>query len=228
MLSRARRRSGIAFCKIMELLHWTPDVIFQLGVGIYYAQVIQFVRDWPNVKLIGCEPNVQIVESIKEKYPGEIIECAISNFEGTATLYNKHRHKDGSSLYSHHNHHDNETYTETKVEVTTLDKLFPDPRKYGKNIILWADCEGSEYPAFQGAENFIKYVSVVNVEMTAKPMGEGWSDVLDVHNWLCNKGFKRQWIHTQRSEQGQYDVIYVRDEVFRPEYCCCPFTVMGN
>ena len=224
MLSRAKRRSGIAFCKIMELLNWKPNTIFQVGVGIYFGETIEFLKCWPDVKLIGFEPNSLIVETVKDEYPGTILPYAISNKNGSCTLYNKKKHKDGSSLFKHLKHHDIEKYGEEQVEVKLLDSLFPNPERYG-DIVLWLDCEGSELDVLEGSENFVKYVGVINVEMTAKPMLENQCDTVSLHNRITDLGYKKQWIHTQRSSQGQYDSIYVKDNLFDPEHCCCPFTI---
>jgi hypothetical protein len=61
--------------------------------------------------------------------------------------------------------------------------------------------------------------------MTANPPSDDpdWCDPDEVHWWMVQAGFLRQWIHTQRTNEGQYDCIYVRPHLFNPRYCCDPW-----
>lgn len=216
MASKLLRRSGVAVGLIAELLDWRADSVYQVGVGYHHEEVDILIAEWPGVRFFGCEPHPGIVKGIQEKYPGELFQVAISDQVGCLPLHTKRTHADGASLYEIP-----EKTTVIRVPVETLDHLFPSP--IGERILLWLDCEGSELQAIQGGWNFLQRVQVVNVEITTNPR-PGWSRPIDVHRILVNRGFKRQWIHTQRACRSinQYDAIYVQPKLFRPEYCCDP------
>jgi FkbM family methyltransferase len=214
-------RSGIAVGQICTLLGWRPDVVYHIGIGRWYNEVKILSEEWPGVKFIGVEPLPFLWEKTKkEGYPGPLHQVAISNFDGKATLYSKDAHKDGSSLFPHKSRKDKDRYREVEVEVRTLDSLFG--QLNGQQTLLWLDIEGSELQGLQGGEKFIRGVQVINLEMTANPDGIGWSSPYEVNKWLMEHGFKKQWTHTNRTSMGQYDAIYVRPHLFKPEYCCCP------
>lgn len=223
---RILRRSGVAVALIMDLLEWTPDVCYQVGVGFHCQEALDRGKPgvlkvgWPDLRFVGCEPHPRIVEALRQQYPGIMHQVAISDYCGTTVLHSKKRHKDGSSLFDHMQRHDDEHYYDIEVEVTTLDTLFsngPD----GQHVLLWLDCEGSEFAALRGGEQFLHGVEFINMELTGKPPCDGWCDCWEVDEWLQDKGFLLQWIHTQRSSAGQRDGIYVRPHLFRPEFACC-------
>lgn len=212
------RRSGVAIGLIMELIQWQPKIIYQVGVGLNHAETEVFKECWPDVELIGCEPLSRICRSLAKDYPGKVVQTAIGDHVGVIKMYQKDHHKDGSSVF---NLGDVDTLEEFMVPITTLDVLYPKGPE-AKPCLLWLDCEGSELAALKGAESFVRGVEVINVELTHRPVCAGWCDAIETHDWLIDHGFVRQWVHTQRSAAGQVDGIYVRPELFREQFCCCP------
>lgn len=227
MVSKLMRRSGIAVGLVVDLLSWKPDAVFQVGVGVHCEEIAVMHEEWPDAKFVGMEPHPDVVKEVKSRYPGDLYECAVGDSYGKRTLHGKKRHKDGSSLYPHVDQKKREEIVDFEVTVVTLDYLFPDPKSYGERILLWLDCEGAELIALQGGANFVGSVDVVNVEMTGVPMGVGWASPSEIHGWLTERGFRRQYIHTQRAFCGQYDGIYVRPRLFRADICCDPWQSEG-
>jgi len=222
MVSKTLRRSGVAVGIVAEYLEWKADVIYQVGVGDQHEEVNVLMEEWgPDLKIIGCEPHPEINLS---KYPGVVHQVAVSNYQGETLLHSKRRHKGGSSLFPHIKKRSDDNYKEIRVPVTTLDSLFPTP-EVGR-LLLWLDCEGSELAVMQGGTNFLKHVTVVNIELTAKAPGVGWATPVQMHNFLAESGFWLQYLHTQRMGNGQNDGIYVRPELFKPEYCCLPHEII--
>ena len=215
MASLLLRRSGIAVGIVAEVLKWRADVIYQVGVGGFHQEVDVLKKEWPGVVFVGFEPCPAIYKGIKASYPGTLYPWAISDREGHAPLHIKSKHKDGSTLA---------TMRDCKVTLVPLATLNTIPIDKSVRNLLWLDCEGSELVALRGASQFIQAVDVVNVEMTGKPVAEvGWCKPIEVHQLLVEYGFRRQWLHTCRLMIGQYDAIYVRQKMFRPEYCCDPW-----
>jgi FkbM family methyltransferase len=199
---------------VAETLNWRADLIVQVGVGQYHQEVDVLKEEWPSVSVVGFEPLAKLVGA----YPGVLRHMALGSARGEATLQVKKHHKDGSSLYPLYGMNDCEA---VPVQVSTLDDEVPIPQPTTR-VLLWVDCEGSELEVLKGGENFIRYVQVINIEMTGKVLGEGWATTRQIHQWMVEHGFFAQWTHTGRIASGQCDTIYVRAELFRSEYCCFP------
>lgn len=217
MASKMLRRSGVAVGLVAELLGWKPDWICQVGVGLYHKEIDVFVEEWKlgSESIVGFEANPAVFKRVMGSYPGTLVGMAVSGKPGMSALRAHPRHKDGSTLKGLDGGN-----VVSMVDCITLDEMFSPMTQDLKNCLLWLDCEGSELDVLRGAKDFIGNVNAINVEMTSKPNGDGWADPVDVHVFLEPLGFWLQWVHTQRVTAGQYDAIYVRGELFKPEYCC--------
>ena len=225
MASRFLRRSGIAIVLVAELIEYEPDHIIQVGIGKNHQEVDVMKVAWPNATFVGFEANPHIGI---DDYPGKLIRVAVGAEAGKATLYFNKKHKDGSSFFPHN---DPIGPMQVEVDVVALDDMsmeeldMPIQQKL-PNVLLWLDCEGMEFDVLRGCEKLLdQHVDVVNVEMTSNPPGDGWCTPNEVHDFLLEHGFLRQWVHTQRTSAGQTDAIYVRPHLFNPNYCCCPCQV---
>lgn len=222
-MSTIKRRSGISVVEFCKLMDWAPDMIFQVGIGQNHEEVDVFREQWPDAKFAGCEPHPQIVKSIEKKYPGIILPFAVGkDWAGEVLLHTKSRHKDGSSLFEHANHNPRNNYDTILVQAHSLDWIKENwSGALGKNMLLWLDCEGSEFHALSRCNEFVKAVNVINVEMSCKPLGTGWCRAIEVHRLLQVLGFAQAWCHTNRIHAAQFDAIYVRREMLNPDLCMC-------
>lgn len=222
--SRLLRRSGNAVASICLAIDWHPTVCVQVGVGGNHQEVDVIREAWPDTKFIGMDPL-----PVKD-YPGVFSQTAVSDFVGEAVLNVKRRHADGSTLGTLE---DRQVRRRDKVRVVTLDSVIGPEIKLqtrADRVLLWLDCEGSELAALRGAalcegEKFIDCVSMVNVELTAKPGTSNWVSPTVIYDWLAAHGFFMLWVHTMKIPDGQWDCLAVRRHLFRPDYCCFPMEV---
>lgn len=219
MISRFMRRSGISAGLICHHLDWRPDLVIQVGVGLSHHEVDVFKQEWPDVGFIGFEPHPEIYEKVSIDYPGRLHRLAIGEEAGSSTLYHPPNHKDSASMFPFYQRGRKQSYHLVR-QVTLDDELMS--QALPPHILLWLDCEGSELGALRGAPQLLNHTQFINVELTAKPCREGWCSSVEVHTLLSQSGFWLQWLHTQRTSAGQCDVVYVRRELFKSEYCCVP------
>ena len=224
MANRLLRRSGVAVALIAELLEWKPSVIFQVGVGTHHKETEVFQEVWPDAELIGWEPHPEIFKRIKDPlcidvddFPGELHQCALGKYTGRRDFYYDAAHVEGASFFG------GEKFQSISVKVRSMDDCYPPPEN--AETLFWLDCEGAELEVLEGAVEFIKGVDVINIELTGVPPRVGWPSPVEVNRWLLDHGFFSQYIHTHRCTSGQNDMVYVKPELFRPEYCSCPLQV---
>lgn len=218
------RRSGVSVCLVCDRLEWEPSTIYQIGVGQYHKEVDVFREAWPGVELHGVEAHPGIYESLKGKYPGKLYGYAVvaNSCIGFTDFVIKKHHGDGSSLLLDP---DGQKGFETvRVQAYTIQEIFG--MDSNVDSMLWLDCEGAETAALAGAGTFLDHVEVINVEMTPKPPPDfkSYAKPVDIFEFLVDRGYFLQWIHTQRGTQ--YDAIFVSTRLFRPEFCCVPQEVM--
>lgn len=140
----------------------TPGTFLQVGVGVA-RELKTFTRTWPETKFVGCEPCRHWLKDPWNDvgYPGLLLPVAISDHEGTATFYERRRHRAASSL----NKGIFQKNVEYAVPVTTVDKILEKNGPFPEPIFLWLDCEGSELAALAGATTTLSKVRWVNIEV---------------------------------------------------------------
>lgn len=222
MASKLLRRSGVEVGLVAEVLGWRADLVVQVGVGMHHEEADVLHEEWPGCRFLGFEANPDVYLAIKD-YPGLVTNKAIGDETGTVWLHSKRHHLDGSSVLKLP---DKDVGKTVLVTADTLDRslradgLWPEE---GERVLLWLDCEGSELAALRGAREFCHLVDVVNVEMTMRPISPEWPSPRAIHEKLAEYGFVRQWMHSHRITAGQYDAVYVKERLFKREYCCDPW-----
>ncbi len=201
--------SGQDFIKAIKSLRWSPDMIYQVGVGKHYPEVKAFQKEWPEIPITGCEPHPSLYKRLTEKYPGKIYNIAMGEVDGSVDLYHRKKHKDGSSVFQR-KYDPNRPLVKHRVVCSTLDTFFCDKIV---NALLWLDCEGSELRVLRGGKEFLKGVSVINVEVIVEPPCDGWCSACDVNIELVRNGFVLRSTHTHRDNHNQYDAVYVRSSL---------------
>lgn len=212
--SKAHRRSGSAVFEFLEQSGITPTCLYLAGVGVSHDDASVFHEIWPSSYITGFEPNPISYQGLKETFPGTVLPYALSDTKASRPLYYSHSWKNGSSLYPPEI--DNRRLHSTLVDTVRLgDYFFPE------GGLLWLDCEGEELAALRGAGIRLSFFSAINIEITGRPRGDGWSSPLDVHRYLIKHGFYQAYVHTIRTVRAQFDAIYVRKEHFNPDTCSC-------
>jgi FkbM family methyltransferase len=139
------------------------------------AQVIK--RDYPNVSVIGLEPDRACYDfQVASQFPGTLIQKGLWSSAGTHGLFTT---ANGGVLLSVP--YGRNYPLSYKVETTTLDQL---DSEYGPFIdgILWLDIEGSEMDALQGGEKLLSRsdgIRLMDIEIIEEHMKDE-TKLLDV------------------------------------------------
>ena len=223
MASKILERSGRSVVEYCNLIGWKPSHVCIVGVGPQHGEILPMQAAWPDTTYTGFEPHPDVCAQASKDFPGDLYAYAVSDHSGKSTLYVPRNWKNGCSLFEL----DPKIQCKTvEVDLVRLDDIFPFiPGKSmvysrDRDTLLWLDCEGSELNALVGGEHFIdERVMMVNIEITGIPRGKDWCKPIQVHRRLMKSGFLQTWSHTHRTAIGQWDGIYVRPNIFKPQFC---------
>ena len=207
----AHRRRGTALWEFIAEIEFVPSRLYIAGVGVDLQDINDFHTDFPNADICGWEPNPIIWKGFSDSFPGTLLEAALSDQNGEQKLFYIPNWKNGSTLSVPENPI---RVQEAMVRTERLDLYTSEP-----NSILCLDCEGSELKALQGAGKFLDNVSLIDVEMTGRGRHKDWPSPVEIHRFLMAHGFLQTYIHTIRVVRGQFNAVYVRREIFKPEMC---------
>jgi FkbM family methyltransferase len=139
--------NGILANKLISNLCKPNGVFLDIGahIGTIFSEAYGRSR---TLKVIAVEADERKATWLRHKFPYcEVIHCAVSDTEGTATFYT-HTNQSG---YSSLMHSDNAGVYAEAVEVKRLDQLLPDVTV----DVIKIDVEGAELGALRGGEALI-------------------------------------------------------------------------
>lgn len=79
-----------------------------------------------------------------------------------------------------------------EVEIKTLDSVFGDFYEAGDKILLKIDTQGYEKEVLTGAEQSLKQIEGIQLEMAITPLYEGETLFMDIINHIQERGFSLQ------------------------------------
>jgi len=173
-------------CNFIIQAFGEPELMFDIGSGVYSHEVWYLKEGWPNCKIVGFEPSKARYDQLKDRYPGELINSAVANHKGKIALYEDDN--DGCLNLEKRNN-----TTKIEVQCDTLDNI---SLNYGNlnNVFIWADIEGSEIYLLEGAKRMLSngIISGLNLELQFKS-NFGWEfddSAIEIINFLESYGYE--------------------------------------
>lgn len=193
--------------RLKLIRHHNIDTIIDVGANI--GQYGGYMRSLGfKGRIISFEPMKSAfdkLESYSRKDPlWEVHNCSLGERDGKATI-NISENSVSSSLLNNlpvltENAPQAKFITTEEIEIKKLDSVFEGLNLTGKNIYLKIDTQGYEDKVLQGAENTLKHITGLQIEMSLIPSYEGSSDFKTLSATLESSGFKLTAI-----ENGFYD-----------------------
>lgn len=166
----------------------TPKTLFNIGVGPRpHCECQVFKQLWPDINIIGLEPNINTFMDRAVDYPGRLYPWglwststikelkAVSKSSGKSSILAPHKEWQGRWSYT------KEECQTVLISCITLDQL-DRALNFPEAIFLWMDIEGSELEAIRGGNLLLSSgrVKWIDMEVSHQPrrIGEPSEDML--------------------------------------------------
>lgn len=176
--------------------HHGIDLIFDIG-----ANAGQFGR---NIRELGYRGRIVSFEPVSSAY-GRLIEnassdplwetdnIALGNFDGESAI-NLAGNSFSSSLLNmlpmHENNAPESVYVgREKISVRKIDSIFSKYRRPDDKVYLKIDTQGFEKKVIEGAEQSLKDIIGVQMEVSLVPLYQGETLLADMIGFMSDKGF---------------------------------------
>lgn len=194
---------------LSEWIHGLPKVFLNIGVGpnsVGNREAEVIAETWPNIRIVGLEPNIGLFITRRRNYPGEIYPWGLWSTSSIQKMFMTPSRGQSSVLPTIDK---DKIFHEVFVSCTTLDSI-DTAIQYPDDIFLWMDIEGAELEALKGGNKLLGSgrVKWIAVEVAHKPkrIGEPTEKELTEHLKQYN------FIPSVRYEFGKntHNVLYIR------------------
>ena len=186
-----------------------PDVFFDVGVATNNTEAWWAHESWNGVDIFGFEPCERRHRELFN-YPGRLRKMAVTDTVGKFRGHmNQYDFKINAEI------DENDPYTDSIVESTTIDELDEVHGPFD-NIFIWADIEGGELHLLRGATKVLseKRVIGLNLELWANPPVDGWPTCDEIVNYLNEFGYSIAF--GERDDYESWDRNSQQDFLFLP------------
>jgi len=175
-------------------IDYTPKVIFDIGAAVLHWTK-EAKKIWPNAKYIAFEAMTEVEEFYKEINQEHTLEV-LSDVIGRKVVYNCHPINLGGNSY----YKESEEYSKASKDIytkeyeqdritTTIDYIM-EVSKYPQPDLIKIDTQGSELDILKGAENTIKGVKHMIVELQHVQYNIGAKLVNESIEYINSLGFE--------------------------------------
>lgn len=202
--------------KIVEILN-SKNIKFSgvLHVGAHECEELDTYQ-----KLFGIPPRHMVwIDALQDKVElarargiPNVYYAVVSDKDGDTVSFKRTNNDQSSSILDFgthsHNHPSVVVTGVTQHTTTTIDtfmKQFPDSKLYD----FWNfDIQGAELLAIKGAEESIKHVKAMYLEVNIEEVYKGCALLGELDTYLAARGFER--VITYMTHAGWGDALYVR------------------
>lgn len=179
---------------VKEILNGIDDdikTLYNIGVGHEpHNEAKLFKNKFPNIKIIGLEPNPETFNNRKETYVGDFINKGLWSENKELEFYMAKDYGRSSFLEADESWAKRkkvEIVNKINVECITLDDL-DQQYDYPKDIFLWMDVEGSELEVLKGGINLLKSnrLKYIDLEISIMKRRKNEPSENDIISFLSN------------------------------------------
>lgn len=190
-----------------------------IQIGSHYAEEVSIFDDLGVVDLILIEPLTaaftEMQRRVGQRPNTEMLQLALGNEEGTATMYVETINEGQSSSLlkpsKHLEHYPHIVFPNMEeVKITKLDSLKFNRTQFNGIVI---DVQGAELMVMQGAVKTLEHIDYIYSEVNREPLYENCTLVEDLDAFLSKFGFIRVETNFWGDGQSFGDAIYVKTDI---------------
>ena len=178
-----------------------------IHIGAHYGQEYSSYEKLGINDMIWYEPIRQCYDELKKNVKGIVVNKALGNFNGKATMYVASNKGVSSSLLRpllHRKQYPKIKFRQTiTVDVARLDDILEDKEKYN---FINIDVQGYELEVFKGAVETLSGIDYIMSEVNRDELYKDCVQVDELDNFL--KDFKR--VETKWAGKTWGDAFYIR------------------
>ncbi len=175
-----------------------PKVLLNIGVGPKpHCEAEIFKKMWPDIRIIGLEPNLKTFRDRVGSYPGELYPWALWNTPCIKKLFAVTKSPGKSSMLNPNPYwigkwsfKIGKECKEILVNCVTLDQI-DEALGHPHDIFLWMDIEGAELEALRGGRSLLASGRVNWIDMEVshqcrrinEPNEDSLSEFLKIYNF---------------------------------------------
>jgi FkbM family methyltransferase len=166
-----------------------------------------------NIDVIWIDALLSKVEEAKNKFIPNVYHAVITDKDDENIIFNVANNIQSSSvleLGTHSKEHPNVVYVD-KIEQKsiTIDTFFKRNKIESSKYNFWCfDIQGAELLALKGAEESIKHVDIIYLEVNEQELYKDCGLITDIDKFLLKFNFTR--VHTVMTKHGWGDAIYIK------------------
>lgn len=179
------------------------EIVLDIGANNGVSS-IKFLSIFKNSKVYAFEPNSSHqnhLDKIKEKYNNRFFYriCGIGSKNGSLELNIHENHDPSSSFLSLSEDGTSEITEFTKLDlikehkvlvaVESLNNFFKKNNFENKRIFLKSDTQGFELEVLKGADEVLKFITVIQIEVDFLHFYESQPSAVEIINYLKNHNF---------------------------------------
>lgn len=196
-----------------------PQTLFNIGVGPKpHCEAEIFKEIWPDIRIVGFEPNIKTFNGRIGDYPGELYPWALWNIPSIRKLFAVTKFPGKSSILQprsdwtgKRNFNIGKTCQEILVSCVTLDQI-DEALGHPHDIFLWIDIEGAELEALRGGCSLLASgrVKWIDMEISHKARRIGEPDEDSISKFLSVYGFSLKCKYN--SGTVYHNSLYIKNE----------------
>ena len=191
-----------------------------IHIGAYEGKEVTQYQLMGAEKTLFIEANPVVFERLQGNIAGypkaRAVNCAVSNIDGTSTMYLTSLEQSSSILpLKKVKEHYPDIRETDKITVKTrrLDTLLQELELSASEFnIINLDIQGAELLALEGATNLLKHIDAINTEVNYEELYEGCALIEQIDDFLEQQGFERV-ATTTPYHPSWGDAFYVRKPV---------------
>ncbi|MFA1621231.1 FkbM family methyltransferase [Rhizobium mongolense] len=220
-MKRISAKASPTFYEYMFCEFINPQLInnvYDIGVGPK-SEYDTIKSKFKNISFYGTEPNPDFFEMLRDKFPGKLLDYAISE-EGGRSLVEFHLHPENIMASGIIPYDDARDAPRKSVKSITLDEFDSECGRQD-GVLIWMDIEGYELKALKSGAALLSSgrVQLLNLEVRSSWNGKnGGCTEAEIDDYLSSFGYSKVFSYNHYRSSHHHDSIYAS-----PGYVFPPF-----